>query len=272
MIGKTASKYLVCEGKLLESFYLRHECTFAHVWPSSANTWVTQFSKSAHRTVRNKVLCTFFENHLSHILLWHRCAQGLVPNPDLFGTSDPNLTTLRTSVGVPLLLYHAFMCSNRTMYDEYYPGIDFINTSAVHDRSWQKAPIANPAPHSSFEFYDLVMTRYADAMADGGWEVDFMDFDYFLFPDLTGTLGHSRLWTKGMADAAFKHNVTVQYCMSLSSYILQTLEYPSVTNARASEDNFPGSDAATGRWRIGYASHTTARIPYGPPRTRYGLL
>ena len=41
-----------------------------------------------------------------------------------------------------------------------------------------------------------------------------------------------------MADAVLQRKIGIQYCMGLSSWALQTLEFPAVTNARASEDNF----------------------------------
>jgi len=62
-----------------------------------------------------------------------------------------------------------------------------------------------------------------------------------------------------MADAALQRKIGIQYCMGLSSWALQTLEFPAVTNARASEDNFPGGSHASkwakgSRWQIGYTS------------------
>jgi len=41
-----------------------------------------------------------------------------------------------------------------------------------------------------------------------------------------------------LADAVLQRKIGIQYCMGLSSWALQTLEFPAVTNARASEDNF----------------------------------
>ena len=42
--------------------------------------------------------------------------------------------------------------------------------------------------------------------------------------------------------------------MCLPANLLASLEFSSVTSARASEDNFPGSDASSGRWKIGYGA------------------
>ena len=53
----------------------------------------------------------------------------------------------------------------------------------------------------------------------------------------------------GMNDAALGHNMSVQYCMGLAHEMLMALKLPAVTNARASEDNFPNNE---NRWQIGY--------------------
>ncbi len=48
------------------------------------------------------------------------------------------------------------------------------------------------------------------------------------------TLG--KIWLKQMADAALRHGITIQYCMSLSRHILQSLENTAVTQARVTND------------------------------------
>lgn len=86
-----------------------------------------------------------------------------------------------------------------------------------------------------------------------------MDFNYLLFNDFITSLDKPYKWAKGMADAALANNLPIQYCMGLSNWMLQALEFPAVTNARASEDNFPGGAHASGwvkgsRWQIGYTA------------------
>lgn len=55
----------------------------------------------------------------------------------------------------------------------------------------------------------------------------------------------------GMNDAAMELGQPIQYCMVLPNEIMNTLKLPAVTNARASEDNFPTNND---RWKIGYTS------------------
>jgi hypothetical protein len=45
-----------------------------------------------------------------------------------------------------------------------------------------------------------------------------------------------------MGSAAERNHLTVQYCMSHCRHIMQSVEIPAVTNARASGDYHAGSD------------------------------
>ena len=53
-----------------------------------------------------------------------------------------------------------------------------------------------------------------------------MDLDY----------DHIRQWMLGFDLASRKYNMTMQLCMELPSNLMQSLEMPSVTNARSSGD------------------------------------
>ena len=54
-----------------------------------------------------------------------------------------------------------------------------------------------------------------------------------------------------MDSAARAKNISLQYCMALPNQLMQTLELPAVTNARASDDNTPRN---MHRWGIGYTA------------------
>eukprot|EP01084_Bolivina_argentea_P102732 184028_1 len=177
-----------------------------------------------------------------------------VPRSDLF----PNgLTDLYNKIGqIPLLLYSSYWAANTTenyYNSKYNLSLEFAN-SMDFDVGWFKGPIAEPIGYeSSYKFYKFILDQYADIMM--GFEVDFMDFEYEQFSELVngynGMVNMSEQWTKGMQDACFENNLSVQYCMSLPCYILQSLQYPSVTNARASEDDNPPNH---NRWQIAYTS------------------
>ena len=53
--------------------------------------------------------------------------------------------------------------------------------------------------------------------------------------NLNATAG--RTWLLQMGSAAARHGLTIQYCMSHCRHILQSVEIPAVTNARASGDH-----------------------------------
>ena len=63
-----------------------------------------------------------------------------------------------------------------------------------------------------------------------------------------------------MGAAAGRRDVYVQYCMSWCRHIMQSVEIPAVTQARASDDYHPGAD----QWDTGFSSiflHALGVIP-----------
>eukprot|EP01084_Bolivina_argentea_P102733 184029_1 len=177
-----------------------------------------------------------------------------IPRTDLF----PNgLTDLYNKIGkIPLLLYSSYWTANKTQnyYNSNYNlSLQFSN-SLTFDVGWLQGPIAEPIGYeSSYNFYRFIISQYSEIMM--GFEVDFMDFEYEEFSQLVsgydGMVNGSEQWTKGMNDACFEDKFPIQYCMSLPSYILQSLQYSAVTNAVASEDNFPSNH---NRWQIAYTA------------------
>ena len=63
------------------------------------------------------------------------------------------------------------------------------------------------------------------------------------------TLGHD--WLMQMANSAAKNNQTIQYCMSYSRHAMQSLEFPTVTQARVSGDYL---HSGHNQWRVGVSS------------------
>ena len=83
-----------------------------------------------------------------------------------------------------------------------------------------------------------------------GFEIDFLYWTALLWPAFYQTVDGLQGWLAGMAGAATHHNISVQYCMDLPSYALASVEFSSVTNARASNDNFPAwADGPVQEWR-----------------------
>jgi hypothetical protein len=91
----------------------------------------------------------------------------------------------------------------------------------------------------------------------GGFEIDFLWFTALIFDEFRTSVDSLFRWAEGMNDAAYSHGVSIQYCMDLPSYALASMEFGAVTNARASDDNFPwGEDGAPRhyRWKIAYGA------------------
>lgn len=68
------------------------------------------------------------------------------------------------------------------------------------------------------------------------YEQDWMDAQTLEYRPLMTNITLGKTWLKQMADAALKHGITIQYCMSLSRHILQSLENTAVTQARVTND------------------------------------
>jgi len=99
------------------------------------------------------------------------------------------------------------------------------------------------------EFWDFLIEQ----AASWGIVVYEQDWLHNEFEGLNATLKSptlARQWLLQMGNACSNHGLTVQYCMSYSSHILQSLEIQSVTQARISDDYHPGNS----QWIIGTTS------------------
>eukprot|EP00656_Telonema_subtile_P056933 TRINITY_DN9247_c0_g5_i1.p1 TRINITY_DN9247_c0_g5~~TRINITY_DN9247_c0_g5_i1.p1 ORF type:complete len:792 (-),score=169.10 TRINITY_DN9247_c0_g5_i1:182-2557(-) len=74
------------------------------------------------------------------------------------------------------------------------------------------------------------------------YEQDWLDTEYDNMRHLNFDATAARTWLLQMGSAAERNGLTIQYCMSHCRHILQSVEIPAVTNARASGDYHPGND------------------------------
>jgi len=97
------------------------------------------------------------------------------------------------------------------------------------------------------------------------YEQDWLDVEF----DQSKSLGESatlgRTWMLQMDGGAAYANQTIQMCMSHVRHILQSVEMPTVTNARASGDYHPGS----GQWDTGTSSILAHAIGIAPSKDNY---
>jgi hypothetical protein len=76
-------------------------------------------------------------------------------------------------------------------------------------------------------------------------------------------------WLKQMGQAATKNNMTVQYCMSLSRHVMQSLEIDSVTQVRVTNDYATNWDYGGEQWRLGVSSIFSAALGLAPFKDVY---
>lgn len=148
-------------------------------------------------------------------------------------TPFTDLDSLSHSIGgLNFTVYSFFFCPEKSR--------DYFRLPFLRSVEFEKGQFAQVAPNASFALYDRLMSERAGLMAM--FEVDFLSYYALLVPEFFSTVDAARDWAAGMHRAASKHGTNIQYCMPLPAWLLQSLEFSSVTNARASGDNFPSND------------------------------
>ena len=101
--------------------------------------------------------------------------------------------------------------------------------------SWFKGNTANVVPEQSFDFYTQVMAL-GKAQGMGAFEIDFLNYNFNLYPRFRNEPGAHAMWLKGMDDAAVEANVSIQYCMTLPQQMINSVALRAVTSTRVSGD------------------------------------
>ncbi len=68
------------------------------------------------------------------------------------------------------------------------------------------------------------------------YEQDWISTHYKKFSQFRTTLGFGERWLRDMASAAQKKGITIQYCMATPAVMMYSLQFPNITNIRASDD------------------------------------
>lgn len=98
------------------------------------------------------------------------------------------------------------------------------------------------------------------------YEQDWLDTEYDNVVHLNTDANAARTWLRQMGTAAATNDLTIQYCMSHCRHILQSVEIPAVTNARASGDYHPGGD----QWKaIGTTGIFAWAVAIAPSKDNY---
>lgn len=115
----------------------------------------------------------------------------------------------------------------------------WIDPLSPYHKKYKISGIMSPDP----KFWEDIM-HYLKSSGVVCYEQDWLNYIYSNSPEMQSTLTAGNLFTDGMANAAEKNNMTLQYCMAMPRYFLQGLKYNNLTTIRTSEDRFE-----PGKWK-----------------------
>jgi hypothetical protein len=156
------------------------------------------------------------------------------------------------SLGLPLTLY-----SN--LYAQTGNGNKMSQFTWMNDSCAGIAPCSIVIPEQSYDFHSWIFDiGEKDGM--NAFEIDFADY-IFPFHKFAADVRAMDQYFRGVDTAATEHSFPVQLCMSLPLLMLDTVSWPSVTNARLQGDGYP---TAYGRYDIFQTSLLYSSIAVSP--------
>ena len=151
----------------------------------------------------------------------------------------------------PLLLYTDTWCADTAYRAERGGNWTFMDGDAV-SLSWFKGNTSNVVPEQAYPFYRWLLGEMGAARQGmGAFEVDFLNFNFKLYPRFRGEPGAHGAWLDGIDRAAREvgSGVSVQYCMALPQQLLHAAgRHTQTTSARVAPDGGrPYYDGAAGQ-------------------------
>ena len=132
------------------------------------------------------------------------------------------MLALQKSLGVPFQLHNRFWAPDNTYSTRNGGAYPFITD------------ILKAVPISQ-QFWDDLM-RNASLNGMIVYEQDWLYNELEGVTALHSYPGLAEMWLEQMAQGALKNQITIQYCMPYMRHLLQSLAFPAVTQARASDD------------------------------------
>ena len=133
------------------------------------------------------------------------------------------------ALGMPLTLY-----SN--LFAQLGNGNKMTQFSWMNDSCAGIAPCAIVVPEQSYDFHSWAFDAGV-SMGQNAFEIDFADY-IFPFALFGRDVRAFDAYFAGLNDAAVEHSFPVQLCMSLPLMMLDSVNWPSVTNARLQADGY----------------------------------
>ena len=97
------------------------------------------------------------------------------------------------------------------------------------------------------------------------YEQDFLITTFGKLSQIQSQLNLGRTWLLQMGEAALELDIRIQYCMSLTRNVLQSVEIPAVTQVRVSRDYQP----ANGQWAISDSSILAYSVGLFPSKDNF---
>jgi hypothetical protein len=147
--------------------------------------------------------------------LWNRSGGLLEYKADPF-LFPHGLDSFQKALGLPLATHNRWIDSTSPYHERYR----ISGISAVDTAFW------------------LHIMHYLKQSGVAVYEQDWMNYMYRLNPEMIGDVSIGNAFTDGMAKAAKRYGIDIQYCMALPRYYMQALKYDNVTMIRPSGDRF----------------------------------
>ena len=168
--------------------------------------------------------------------------------PDVF--PDGLAALHRRLPNTPFAAHNRYWAIDNVYKQEYAFALDPANSKAL--------------PYGNDTFWDQFFVE-AQNWGLVLYEQDWLNVQTETFWPTRNDINIGEQWLKSMGDAADKVGINIQYCMSLPRHILQAIEIPRVTHARASDDYAVNlKDSSKPQWNIGISSMLADAIGLAP--------
>jgi hypothetical protein len=149
---------------------------------------------------------------------WNRYG-GLLKYRAHRGVFPAGLAAFQKKVGLPLITHNRWIDPQSPYHERY----DISGVAAVDPKFWRE------------------IMDYAFSAGVVTYEQDWLNVIYKYSPALGTGLEAGNAFTDGMASAAQKKGMSLQYCMALPRHFLQGTRYGNLTTIRTSGDRFTRS-------------------------------
>ncbi|KAJ9459555.1 hypothetical protein DIPPA_32060 [Diplonema papillatum] len=154
----------------------------------------------------------------------------------------------------------------------------------AHNRFWAIDTTYATFNGGSYEFSDPITGDYVVPLEQRFWddllgnaskwglktyEQDWLYNEYNSVPLLHESPTQARTWLMQMGEAAYKHDINIQYCMPYPRHALQSLEIKQVSQMRVSDDYVPGGNKPPPNWNLGGSSILAHALAIRPFKDNY---